>query len=190
MAGHAATGHAAELTDDPSDDADTQQPPSRPPTPIRRVAAFMLLASLVLAGLGSWFGYGEYQARQRQLEQARYVAIGRQAAANLTTINFNTVDADVTRILDSATGAFLDDFQKRAPDFIEVVKQAKSTSEGTVTEAGLESVDGEHGQVMVVVQVKTAIGGAPSDTPRRWRMRIDVEKTGNDLKVANVEFVP
>jgi Mce-associated membrane protein len=39
--------------------------------------------------------------------------------------------------------------------------------------------------------VKTSNAGAPEQGPRAWRMRITVEKTGdNEAKVANVEFVP
>jgi Mce-associated membrane protein len=32
--------------------------------------------------------------------------------------------------------------------------------------------------------------GSPEERPRAWRMRITVEKLGEDTKVSNVEFVP
>ena len=67
--------------------------------------------------------------------------VGRQGAINLTTLDYEHIDADVQRILDSATGTFDDDFQRRAPSFIDVVKQVKSKSVGTVTEAALENGD-------------------------------------------------
>jgi len=53
----------------------------------------------------------------------------------LTTIDYNEADADVQRILNSTTGSFYDDFSKRSQPFVDVVKQARSKSEGTVTEA-------------------------------------------------------
>jgi Mce-associated membrane protein len=96
----------------------------------------------------------------------------------------------VQRILDSATGTFYDDFQKRAGPFVEVVKQAKSKSVGTVTEAGLESDTGTEAEVLVAVAVKTSNAGAAEQQPRLWRMRITVQKMGDDVKVSNVEFVP
>src|SRR4029450_11877223 len=93
-------------------------------------------------------------------------------------------------ILDSATGTFYDEFQKRAQPFVEVVKQAQSKSEGTIAEAGLESESDNGAQVLVAVTVKTSNAGAPDQAPRAWRMRISVQKVGDDAKVSNVDFVP
>lgn len=67
------------------------------------------------------------------------------------------------RILDSATGTFYDDFQKRAQPFAEVVKQAKSKSEGTIAEAGLDTSTDNEAQVLVAVTVKTTNAGAPNN---------------------------
>ena len=107
----------------------------------------------------------------------------------MTTISYTT-DADVQRVLDCSTGGFYDDFQKRAPAFVEVVKQAQSKSEGTVSEAGLDSDQGDKAQVLVAVTVKTTTAGVADAQRRGWRMRIDVQKVGDAAKVFNVEFVP
>ena len=130
---------------------------------------------------------------EHKLAQLRelIVSVGRQGALNLTTIHFDEADKDVQRILDSATDAFYDDFAKRSQPFIEVVKQAQSKSDGQVTEAGLESLTGTEGQVLVAVTVTTCNAGAPNQPPRSWRMRLTVKKTGDDqAKVSKVEFVP
>ena len=116
--------------------------------------------------------------------------MGRQAALNLTTISADEADTDVARVLDSATGTFHDDWAQRAPAFVEVVKKAQSRSTGTVTAAGLESETSDRARLLVAVSVKTTNAGAPEQQPRAWRMRIDVQKVGDDAKVANVEFVP
>ena len=122
--------------------------------------------------------------------QSQIVQVARQGALNLTTIDWQRADADVQRILDSATGEFYDDFAKRSAPFIKVVKEAKSTSTGSITEAGLESEAGDSAQVLVAVAVKTSNVGAPDQQPREWRMRIAVQKVGDVMKVSNVEFVP
>jgi Mce-associated membrane protein len=59
-----------------------------------------------------------------------------------------------------------------------------------VTEAGLESQSGEGAQVLVAVTVKTSNAGAAQQEPRAWRMRLSVQKVGDEAKVSNVEFVP
>jgi Mce-associated membrane protein len=118
------------------------------------------------------------------------LAAARQGALNLTTISYAEVDTDIKRILDSATGTFHDDFEKRSQPFVEVVKKAQSKSQGTITEAGLESMQGDNARALVAVTVTTSDAGAAQQEPRSWRMRIDVQKTGEDAKVSNVEFIP
>jgi Mce-associated membrane protein len=144
---------------------------------------------VAVAGLAGWLGFRAYQSHQAQQQRDLFVQVGRQGALNLTTISYSEVDADVKRILDSSTGTFYDDFQKRSQPFIEVVKQAQARTVGTITEAGLESDDGDQAQVLVGVTVKTSNAGAPEQDPRAWRMRISVQKVGDQAKVSNVEFV-
>ena len=98
-----------------------------------------LVLVLALGGLTGWLGFRAYQSHKADELRKLYLQVGRQGALNLTTIDFERADADVQRILDSATGTFYDDFQERAQPFVEVVKQAQSKSVGTVAEAGLVS---------------------------------------------------
>ena len=143
-----------------------------------------------LAGLAGWLGFRYTQSHLDQQERALFLQVGRQAALNLTTISYTRVDADVQRILDSSIGAFHDDFRNRSQPFIDTVKHAQSTTEGSITEAGLESVHDGEAQVLVAVSVKTSNAAAAQQDPRAWRMRIDVQKAGDGAKVSNVEFVP
>ena len=145
---------------------------------------------IALSGLVGWLGYRAHESRQAAAETAQFVEVGRQGALNLTTIDWEHADADVGRILASASGTFYDDFAQRSQPFIEVVKQTKSKSVGTITEAGLESASGDQAQVLVAVNVKTTLQGSPEVAPRSWRMRIVVQKQGDEMKVSNVEFVP
>jgi Mce-associated membrane protein len=146
---------------------------------------------VALVGLGGWLGFRIHQDHQEQAQRNLYVQVARQTAINLTTINYTEVDADIKRVLDSATGAFRDEFQNRSQPFVEVVKKVQSKSEGTISEAGLLSYTKDQAQVLVAVAVKTSMAAAPADQePRRWRMRLTVDKTGDGAKVSNVEFVP
>jgi Mce-associated membrane protein len=149
-----------------------------------------LVVILALGGLTGWLGFRAYQSHQVDAQRRVFLQVGRQGALNLTTIDFQHVDDDVKRILDSATGTFYDDFQQRAQPFTEVVRRVRSTSVGTVTEAGLESESADEAQVLVAVAVHTTIEGQPEQQERSWRMRILVQKVGDDTKVSNVEFVP
>ena len=170
---------------------DTKKPARQWLSNIPRPIAVGVAIILALVGLGGWLGYRVHQDHQVQAQRNLYVQVARQTAINLTTINYAEVDADIKRVLDSATGGFHDEFQNRSQPFVEVVKKVQSKSEGTIAEAGLLSYTKDQAQVLVAVSVKTSMAAAPADQePRRWRMRLTVDKTGDSAKVSNVEFVP
>jgi len=149
-----------------------------------------VIALVALGALAGKLGYTILDEQRNTAAHNEFVEVARQGAVNLTTIDHSTADADVQRILDGSTGTFHDDFQKRAQPFADVVKQAESTSVGTVTSAALESRDGDKAQVLVLMSVKMS---TPADTaeqqPQVWRMRIGVQQTGDAAKVSDVEFV-
>jgi Mce-associated membrane protein len=157
--------------------------------PLRTALSAGLMIVVVLGGLTGWLGYRCQSAEEAAQQRQAFLQAGRQAANNLTTVDYAHVDADVARILDSATGTFYDEFRQRSQPFIDVVKKAQSNSVGTIAEAGLESVGGNEAQVLVAIKVKTSVGGAPAEEEKGWRMRINVQKTGGGLKVSNVAFV-
>jgi len=184
----------AEDYDDAVDDAVDEAGPARAPMSHVKLALIAgLVAVVALTGLTGWLGFRAYQSNQTEAERDLFLQVGRQGALNLTTIDWQNADGDVQRILDSATGVFYDDFQQRAQPFAEVVKQAQSTSVGTIVEAGMVQPAGDNdnqAQVLVAVNVDTTTAGAPEQEPRAWRMRITVEKMGDQAKVSKVEFVP
>jgi Mce-associated membrane protein len=159
-------------------------------SPVRLAVVVGVVAIFALGGVVGWLGHRTYQLREDQQQRELFLRVGRQGAVNLTTIDCQNVNSDIQRILDSATGAFYDDFLKRSQPFIDVVKKVQSVSTGTVTVAGLESSTNTDAQVLVAVSVQTTTSEAPQQTPRAWRMRISVQKNGDDVKVSNVEFVP
>ncbi|MEI7913983.1 MAG: hypothetical protein WCH82_04490 [Mycobacteriaceae bacterium] len=164
--------------------------PTAPPRRSLRTALIVGSAVVVaLGGLCAAIAAQTYRDHRAADARALMVQAARQAAANLTTVDYTHAEADVQRILDSATGPFYDDFRARSAPFIDVVRKAESKSQGTVTEAGLESVNGDEGRVLVAVSVTTSTGGRLEPQPRYWRMRLTVTKNGDEAKVSKVDFV-
>ncbi len=165
--------------------------PKRPMSHVRLATIVGLVLVVALAALTGWLGYRAYESRKAEDLQNLFLQVGRQGALNLTTISHEHAEEDVQRVLDSSTGTFYDDFQARSQPFVQVVKQAQSKSEGKIAEAGIESSNDNEARVLVAVTVNTTNAGAPEQQPRSWRMRITVQKTGEDeAKISNVEFVP
>lgn len=179
-----------EDVEDSPEPVEETAPAKEPASPVKLATLIGVVVVLVLAGTVGWLGYRAMDSRETAQQRSVFLQVGRQAALNLTTIDAATVDADVQRILDSATDSFYDDFSARTQPFVDVVRQAQSKSVGEVTSAGLESEDATGAQVLVAITVRTSNAGAPEQEPRAWRMRISVTQVGEETKVSNVEFVP
>jgi len=151
------------------------------------LGVLLLLSFTAAAG---WQGFRVQKEHRASAQRDLLVETARQAAVNLTTIDFADINTDVGRILDSATGNFHDEFQQRSKAFADVVTEAQSKSEGTVTAAGIESQSGDSAQVLVAVNVETTVKGSTQPDPRAWRMRITVVGASASPKVSDVQFVP
>ncbi|MCV7177062.1 mammalian cell entry protein [Mycolicibacterium sphagni] len=179
-------------------DADTSAGELTPSAPqwsgVRpRLRLVILASAVVVAVIGceaGWLGWTAYRAEHAQEQRNSFVNTARQTALNLTTISYTHADTDVQRILDGATGGFRDEFSQRSKPFIDAVKQARSTTTGSIVDAGLVSVRGDQADVLVAVTVSTSIDGAPDAAPKAWRMKITVDNTDHSLKASAVEFVP
>ena len=167
---------------------------SRRPRPRMSHVRLAMIAGLVLVlalgGLTGWLGFRAYQSHKADEQRKLFLQVGRQGALNLTTIDFGS--SRRRRAAHSGLGDR--DLLRRLPEARTAVRRGR--------QAGAVEVGGHHrrgragvrireqAQVLVAVTVKTSNAGAPEQAPRAWRMRITVQKVGDEAKVSNVEFVP
>ena len=183
-------GESAAVEVDSTVETVVGEPAASPRVSMRKALIVGSVVVLALAALCAALGSQAYRDHKAAGSRALMVQVARQAATNLTTVDYNRAEADVQRILDSATGPFYDDFRNRSAPFIDVVRKAQSKSSGEVTEAGLESVKGDEGRVLVAVTVRSSTAGKSEGPPRYWRMRLTVTRNGDEAKVSKVDFVP
>jgi Mce-associated membrane protein len=148
-----------------------------------------VIAICALLGVSGWMAWQHHNVVQERQRAAAYIATARQGVINLTSLDFNKAKEGVQRVLDSATGEFRDDFQRRAADFESVVKDSKAVTEGSVAATAVESMNNDSAVVLVLCNERvTNIAGA-KDQPRTFRFRVSVVHDGDQLKVSKVEFV-
>jgi len=164
--------------------------PVKPPAQVDRIALLAgLVAGVVLAGLVGWLGFRADEAHNLEVQRNLFVKVASQGAANLLTVDYQHADADAQRILDSATGKFYASFARRKQSYIANAERMRSQLVGTVTDAGLESRNGDQGRVLVAVTVKSSEPAQAQQEPQFWRIRVTVQKTGDVAKVSDVVFV-
>lgn len=151
------------------------------------IAALLTGAGLALTGLMLW-QHREVTAQRAQDRQ--FVDAARAGVTALLSIDHTRAQEDVQRVLDLSTGAFRDDFQRSAEDFVKTAVDSKAVTTGTVNAAALDTLDGDSGVVMVAaVSQVTNANGADQD-PRPFRISVTVSRDGDTCKMSDVEFVP
>jgi Mce-associated membrane protein len=189
----AAIDEAAETPETPETPETTELQPAgrrlRAPKASLALSVAAVVAIVGLLGASAWMAWQHQHVVKERQRAAAYIATARQGVINLTSLDFNKAKEGVQRVLDSATGEFKDDFQKRAEDFASVVKDSKAVTEGSVAATGVESMNNDSAVVLVLATERvTNIAGA-KDQPRTFRFRVSVVHDGDDLKVSKVEFV-
>jgi Mce-associated membrane protein len=174
------------------------QPPAvpTPATPAVRVlpAVGLGAAAVVAAGLLGLTGYLLWQHKamaQQQRGAAEFAAAARQDVINLMSIDYNTADDSVKRVLDGSTGRFQKNFAETADDFVKALKDEKIITKATVNDAAVESMTGESAVVLVSATSRREGPQAPKDQqePRLWRIVVSLERDGGQIKMSGVEFV-
>lgn len=174
---------------DPAAESQPASPPDGPMSAFRMALVAGLIGVVVTGGLAGWLSFRGYEDHRATVQRNLFVQAARQGAMDLTTIDYEHVDADVQRILDSATGTFHDTFAQRWRPFVDLVKRERSKLVGTVNDVGLESQNGDLGEVLVAVTVKSSNPEQAQREPQVWRMRITVRRVGDQGKISNVAFV-
>jgi Mce-associated membrane protein len=153
------------------------------------LAAATIVAICALLGASGWMLWHHHTVLAERQRSAAYVAAARQGVINLTSLDFNNAKEDVQRVLDSATGEFKDDFQRRADDFASVVKDSKAVAQGSVRATAVESMSKDSAVVLVLANERITNSAGAKDDPRAFRFRATVVRDGDQLKISKVEYV-
>lgn len=146
-------------------------------------ALVLLLATTITSGL-FWLS-----GKSAQADRAAALVAAESATTALTSINFDTADQDIQRVIQAGTGEFGGLFQQNVESYVQMVKDSQVTSTGKVTSAALTSADANAAQALVAVSGTVKNASTPQEQQRLYRMRIDMVKEGDRWLVSKLEFV-
>jgi Mce-associated membrane protein len=129
------------------------------------------------------------QAAEQQ-RSAEYAAAARQSVVTLMSLDFNKAKEDVQRIVDNSTGQFRDDFKNQSDDFIKVAQDSKVITEVTVNATAVESMTNDSAVVLVSASSRVTNAAGAKQEPRSWRLSVNLQRDGGQIKMSKVEFVP
>ncbi|WP_328518136.1 hypothetical protein, partial [Mycolicibacterium arseniciresistens] len=153
----------------------------------------LFLAVLCTFALLAASGYMIREHRQADRDAqlaAEYTAAGRQAVVTLMSLDFNKAEEGVQRIIDNSTGKFREDFQQQAETFAQVAQDSKVITEVTVNSAAVTTMTDDTANVIVSATSRVTNAAGANKDPRGWRLSVDLERDGDQVKMSRVEFVP
>jgi Mce-associated membrane protein len=170
-----------------------------PPPTARRPrggAAVLVTASVVLTALLAVLVVLLFQGSGRNARddtRRGAAAAARAEALSLTTIRYQTADADLRRILAGATGKLRAQFAAEQPHFADVLTRDKSRSEGNVLAVGVVDISAPKGTARVVVAADatvttTAANGRDQSVLKHYRMVLRLVKLRGQWLVSDVAF--
>ena len=194
---------AADIAAEPEDDVDDaaavevreEEPARRRRWTLGRILisvaaalAVLCTCALIAASVFMFIAHRNVVADQRQ--SAEYAAAGRQSVVTLMSLDFNKAQEDVQRIIDNSVGQFKDDFQNQSADFVKVAQESKVITEVTVNSVAVESMSDDSAVVLVAASSRVTNTAGANQEPRSWRLSVDLQRDGGQIKMSKVEFVP
>jgi Mce-associated membrane protein len=150
------------------------------------VLAVLLAVALAAAALT---GQRWYDGRQLDAAHQAALAAAKQTTVDFMSISASTVDADLQRIVASATGDFRDEFTRGMPQVRAAVVENNVQSRGTVLRAGLVSGDRDSAVVLVAVDATVRNAGAPDGRLSHYRIQVDLALDAGRWLVSRLQFV-
>ncbi|MEU7812260.1 hypothetical protein [Pseudonocardia sp. NPDC049154] len=150
----------------------------------------LTLVVAVLTALAAVLAVSAISASHRADDEAQVLAMARQTALNLTSTDPNNANTSFAHLQEAATGQFAADLAAQQDSFVRVVQSAGVSSQGTVSAAGMQRLDGDEAEVVVVVNATVKNVQTPDGEPRQWRMHMDLQKQ-SDARwlVSGLDFV-
>ncbi|MBA9004319.1 hypothetical protein [Thermomonospora cellulosilytica] len=160
-----------------------------------RAAGRIVLAAAVL--FAAWGGWSYWQATQDEAidfgaERDRVLAAGKRTVAVLNTVDAAQADRDLRAWLDASTGALRTDLERARQQNLQRVRQLRTSTRGTVTDAAVTQLDVRAGTArmiaMVRVEVTPASGGGA--TTERKRFEAGLARTPEGWKLQSLTAIP
>jgi len=174
----------------------TQAPPEAPSRlPLSRPARTAILLLTVLCALltAASIGLGvtvlSHRSDTDKLDAARDAALtaARQEIVNLDSLDHATIDADLKRVLEGATGTFKEQFSRAQGDLKSLIVERKTVSTGNVVQAGVVRSDADTATVLVAVDRTVKDSSASEGAVAHDRWRVDLEKHGGRWLVSDLQ---
>ena len=150
-------------------------------------AVVISCGSLAASGYLRWQHHDAVKQRQRT---AQFATAARNAILTMLTINASTARADVQRFADQTTGQFKAMVLLSGEDYVKALEQSKVSSKAAVQAVAVQSMTQDSAVVLVAAKSELTKPDQAKPESRSWRVVVNLERDGGQLKISKVEFTP
>jgi Mce-associated membrane protein len=159
------------------------------------VAALSVLV-VVLAGTAGYLAtvrhrVGVFVSAYEQTTSVRGTVLtaAKQAAVNMVSQSYHTIDADLDRMSRGATGALAADLAKSRGKAKAAIVKYQIVSIGRAFDAGLVQLSGDHATVLVIVDNTVTNNVRNTTATQRHRFQLDLARVGGRWLVDNLTAI-
>lgn len=151
--------------------------------------AALVVVTLVALAAVAWQAVSWYGDRQDDDRRDAAVEVARAQVLDLTTLDSATIDAKLAAMGKRLNGEFKRQFDGFSKTFSQVVTDDKISATGEVKSVAVDKYDGDAASVLVATSAQVKQGKAKTATDKDYRMRVEMERKGDDWLITGMEFV-
>ena len=120
---------------------------------------------------------------------AEFAAAARRGVETMMSIDPDHAKENVQRTLDVTTGPLKSQLEATATYMVKSAQDAKVTTKATAEDAAVESMTDNSAVVLVVAKSDTTNPDKSKRPPVFWRLSVNIDRDGGQLKMSKIDFV-
>lgn len=152
------------------------------------VVLLALLAAAGLAGSGA-FGWHLYEQHRTDNSRAAAVHAAKSTVTSLMSVSAKTVDADIKRTLNGATGNFAKEYKSGSSKVKSAVVKNKVKAKARVLRVGVTSLSSKSATVLLSMDATVHNVNAPDGRKSHYRVSASLSRKGGTWLVSKIKFV-
>lgn len=162
-------------------------PPARPRGGVllaMALACLLLLAAVVALSVQV---IGAHTDRERN---DVVTAIAREVTVRLLTVNPGDPKSAMDAVMDRASGDFRQQLIAQNDEFTAAVREAKVSSEATITESAVQSAGDTQAVLLLTANATVKNAKSPNGEQRQYRIVVELDRADGPWTVSKLDFAP
>jgi Mce-associated membrane protein len=149
-------------------------------------AAIVIAASAAASGYMVW---QHFSLVREHRHAAEFATAARRGVEMMMSIDPDHAKENVQRTIDVTTGPLKSQLEATSTYMVKSAQDAKVTTKATVEDAAVESMTENSAVVLVVAKSDTTNPDKSKRPPVFWRVSVNIDRDGGQLKMSKLDFV-